>query len=210
MPGRSGSPKVRRDVRTAARGSDLPGTTRHGHDALGDGSAGERVLLVGNPNVGKSVLFGLLTGRYVVVSNYPGTTVEIARGTGNVSGRRVEVIDTPGVGALSPNSEDEKVARDVVLEPGEKTVVQVADAKNLRRALFLTAQFAELEIPTVLALNMWDEARDRGIEMDLARVRDEVGVPVVPTVATERRGLGASSPPSAGRLCLPSGRTTGK
>ncbi len=125
----------------------------HRHDAAPEAAGGgklPRVLLVGSPNVGKSVLFGLLTGRYVVVSNYPGTTVEITRGTGKLSGRQVEVIDTPGANSLSPNSEDEKVARDVVLVPGEKTVVQVADAKNLRRALFLTAQLAELEKPTVL------------------------------------------------------------
>ena len=148
-----------------------------------------RMLLVGNPNVGKSVIFGLLTGRYVVVSNYPGTTVEVARGETRLGGRKVEVIDTPGANSLSPNSEDERVARDVVLAPGAKTVIQVADAKNLRRALFLTAQLAELEIPMVLALNMSDEAQDRGITIDVAGLEKALGIPVVPMVATERRGL---------------------
>ena len=180
-----------------------PGQTEQRHGALCDDIAGSgdatraarTVVLVGNPNVGKSVISNLLTGSYVVVSNYPGTTIEIARGTGKVAGRNMEVIDTPGANALGPNSEEEKVARDVILEvdlpssAGGRTIIQVADAKNLRRALFLTAQLAELEIPTVLALNMWDEAMDRGTRIDLARLRDEVGVPVIPTVATERRGL---------------------
>ena len=152
-------------------------------------NADSSVLLVGNPNVGKSVFFRLLTGRYVVVSNYPGTTVEIARGSGRVGGRTVEVIDTPGANSLSPNSEDERVARDVVIAPGNKTVVQIADAKNLRRALLLTVQLAELEIPMVLSLNMWDEAQDRGIEIDAAALSDALGVPAIPTVATERRGF---------------------
>ncbi len=160
---------------------------------LADAETGTRglpkVLLVGNPNVGKSVFFGLLTGRYVMVSNYPGTTVELARGQGKLGGREVEVIDTPGANSLSPNSEDERVARDVVLAPGEKTVIQVADAKNLRRALLLTAQMAELEVPMVLALNMWDEAQDRGIDIDLEELRMMLGAEVVPTVATERRGM---------------------
>ncbi len=183
----------------------VPGLKSHGHDTPRDDAAqaddtrrtAQRVLLVGNPNAGKSVIFGQLTGQYVIVSNYPGTSVELTRGTWEASGRSVEVIDTPGANALSPNSEEEKVARDVVLElvlqpgSGKKTVVQVADAKNLRRALFLTSQLAELEIPTVLALNMWDEARGRGTEIDLARLRDEVGAPVVPTVATEGRGMRA-------------------
>jgi len=152
-------------------------------------SVDDSILLVGNPNVGKSVFFGLLTGRYVIVSNYPGTTVEIARGSGRAGGRAVEVIDTPGANSLSPNSEDERVARDVVLQPGEKVVIQVADAKNLRRALLLTAQLAELDVPMVLALNMADEAMDRGIEINAAALRDVLGVPAVLTVATERRGL---------------------
>jgi ferrous iron transport protein B len=150
-----------------------------------------RILLVGNPNVGKSVIFGLLTKTYAIVSNYPGTTVEVARGGTKIGGKRVEVVDTPGANSLTPNSEDERVARDCVLAPGPKVVIQVADAKNLRRALFLTAQLSELAVPTVVALNMWDEARDRGIDVDVDTVREALGVPVVPMVATERRGLRA-------------------
>ena len=161
---------------------------KHGPTDTPD-SAGDTLLLVGNPNVGKSVFFGLFTGRYVVVSNYPGTTVEIARGTGKIGGHPVEIIDTPGANSLSPNSEDERVARDVVIESGAKTVIQVADAKNLRRALLLTAQLAELDVPIVLALNMTDEAMDRGIHVDAAALGKELGVPAVPTVAIEHRGF---------------------
>ena len=152
-------------------------------------NAGDTILLVGNPNVGKSVFFGLFTGRYVVVSNYPGTTVEIARGTGRIGGHAINVIDTPGANSFSPNSEDERVARDVVIKSGGGTIIQVADAKNLRRALLLTAQLAELDVPMVLALNMADEARDRGIHVDAIALGKELGVPAVPTVAIERRGF---------------------
>lgn len=145
---------------------------------------------MGNPNVGKSVIFGLLTGRYAIVSNYPGTTVELSRGRLRLGGTELEVIDTPGANSLSPNSEDERVARDVLLEPGEKTVVQVADAKNLRRALMLASQLAELGLRQVLVLNMWDEAQDRGLRLDTEALAGALGVPVIPMVATERRGLG--------------------
>lgn len=155
-----------------------------------ENSESPKLLLVGNPNVGKSVFFNLLTGRYVAVSNYPGTTVEMSRGRGRFGGRETEVVDTPGANSLNPNSEDERVARDVVLAPGEKTLIQVADAKNLQRALLLTAQLAELAIPMVLVLNMWDEAQDRGVAIDLDRARSLLGIEVIPTVATERRGLG--------------------
>jgi len=147
-----------------------------------------RILLVGNPNVGKSVLFGLLTGTYVTVSNYPGTTVEVARGT--LKGRRGwSVIDTPGVNSLNPRSEDERVTRDLLLEGGETVVVQVADAKNLPRALALTTQLAEMDVPMVLCLNMQDEAIERGLEVNACELAALTGVEVVPTVAVQRRGI---------------------
>ncbi|MBP2682563.1 MAG: small GTP-binding protein, partial [Deltaproteobacteria bacterium] len=121
------------------------------------------VILVGNPNVGKSVVFGALTGRYVNVSNYPGTTVEITRGEARDRGSVLEVIDTPGVYSLLPMSEDERVTRDILMrEPGAR-VLQVCDAKNLRRSLMITVQLAEMEVPLVLAVNMADEARERGV-----------------------------------------------
>ncbi|UCF80823.1 MAG: ferrous iron transport protein B [Acidobacteriota bacterium] len=150
-----------------------------------------RVLLAGNPNVGKSVIFGLLTGRYAIVSNYPGTTVEVARGEGTLNRRRVTVVDTPGINSLLPTSEDERVARDILLAGGCDAVVQVADSKNLSRALLLTLELGEMGLPVVLALNMADEARSRGIEIDARRLGERLGVPVVSTVAVERKGVGA-------------------
>ena len=147
------------------------------------------LVLVGNPNVGKSVLFGALTGKYATVSNYPGTTVEVSRGSATLLGARWQVIDTPGIDSLLPLAEDGRVTRDVLLHQPGCIVLQVCDAKNLRRGLLLTAQLAEANVPLVLALNMSDEAAARGIRIDLVALSRELGVPVVETVAVERRGL---------------------
>lgn len=152
-------------------------------------SASRSVILVGNPNVGKSVLFGALTGRYVTVSNYPGTTVEVTRGHATIEGEPWHVMDTPGTNNLLPMSEDEQVTRDILLvEPGY-VCLQVCDAKNLRRGLLLTAQLAEAGVPFLLALNMADEARSRGFAIDHERLAATLGIEVVPTVAVERQGL---------------------
>jgi ferrous iron transport protein B len=148
------------------------------------------LLLVGNPNVGKSVLFGALTGRYVTVSNYPGTTIEVTRGNLTGSGRPLEIIDTPGTNHLIPMSEDERVTRDILLEESDGTIVQVGDAKNLRRTLVLTLELALLGRPTALTLNMMDEARSLGVRIDGATIERQLGIPVVETVAIRRQGLG--------------------
>jgi len=146
------------------------------------------VILVGNPNVGKSVVFGALTGRYVNVSNYPGTTVEITRGEARDRGISLEVIDTPGVYSLLPMSEDERVTRDILMrEPGAR-VLQVCDAKNMRRSLMITAQLAEMEVPLVLAVNMEDEARERGVMPRLETLEERLGVPAISTVAVRKKG----------------------
>lgn len=163
----------------------------HGTHLQPGQSAAQPLVLIGNPNVGKSVLFGLLTGRYVTVSNYPGTTVEVATGHAAFAPRDRLVFDAPGVNSLVPQSEDERVARDVLLDYPGATVVQVADAKNLARALFITAQLAEMRLPSVLVLNMWDEATERGIAIDTDGLTQELGIPVIRMVATERRGLRA-------------------
>lgn len=154
-----------------------------------EGGSMEKVMLVGNPNVGKSVLFSSITGRYVTVSNYPGTTVEVSRGNAKISGKRWQVIDTPGVNSLLPHSEDERVTRDLLMEEGGHKVVQVADAKNLRRALLITLELAEMGLAQVLVLNMEDEARDLGIQIDVRKLSEILGVPVVTTVATRRKGI---------------------
>lgn len=147
-----------------------------------------RVLLVGNPNVGKSVVFGRLTGTYVTVSNYPGTTVEVTRGTARLEGDEVEVVDTPGTNNLTPVSEDERVTRDLLLE-GSAAVLQVGDAKSLRRVLLLSAQLCELGLPFSLVLNMMDEARSRGIGIDVPALSRALGVAVVEAVAVLGVGL---------------------
>lgn len=148
-------------------------------------------LLVGNPNVGKSVLFGALTRRYVTVSNYPGTTVEVARGVALRLPGHPEIVDTPGTNSLTPQSEDEQVTRDLLLaEPGA-VVLQVGDTKNLRRTLYLTVQLAELGRRQLLVLNLQDEARDLGIRVESATLARSLGVPVVPATAIRGRGLDA-------------------
>ena len=147
-----------------------------------------RILLVGNPNVGKSVIFAYLTGTYAVVSNYPGTTVEVSHGQARFD-RSLEIIDTPGVNSLYPKSEDEKVTRDIILQNRGATVVQIADAKNLFRALMLTSELAELGCRTILVLNMMDEARQRGISIDTRELSKLLGIEVIETVAVEKRGL---------------------
>lgn len=164
---------------------------------------GGPVVLVGNPNVGKSVLFGLLTRRYVTVSNYPGTTVEVARGLASIDGCQRPVIDTPGVNSLLSPGECERVTRSILLDEEAASVVLVADAKNLQRALILATQLAEMEVPFVLTLNMDDEAQALGIRIDAERLSEILRAEVVRTVATRslgvdelRRVLERPSPPS--------------
>lgn len=150
--------------------------------------SGNTIALVGNPNVGKSVLFHRLTGQYVVVSNYPGTTVEITRGTlRQVPG--IMVLDTPGIVSFPAQSEDEAVTARVLLNDPLQAVIQVGDAKNLRRTLHLAVQLAEMRRPQVLALNMMDEARQRGLNLECAHLADALGIPVVSTVATQGKGV---------------------
>ena len=148
------------------------------------------VVLVGNPNVGKSALFGALTGTYVTVSNYPGTTVEVSTGHAALWGRRVAIVDTPGAASFVPSSEDERVTRDILLDGAAQNVVVVGDAKNLERTLLLAVQVAEMGIPFVLCLNMMDEARARGLAVDEEGLAEQLGVPVVSTVAVRREGIG--------------------
>jgi ferrous iron transport protein B len=169
-----------------------------------------RVVLLGNPNVGKSALFNALTGLRATVSNYPGTTVEVYRGA--LAGNGAEVVDSPGLNSLLPLSEDERVSWRLVREAREQegsVVVQVADAKNLRRALLLTLQLGQLRVPTVLVLNMHDEAEARGIRLDLRGLSAALGIPVCTTVATEGVGIDgvraalASARVPTGGLSLP-------
>ena len=147
-----------------------------------------KLFLVGNPNVGKSVIFGALTGTYATVSNFPGTTVTLSNGEAKIEGTQYELIDTPGINSLIPMSEDERVTRDLLLE-NEGVVIQVADAKNLERALPLTFQLQKMNLKFVLVVNMCDEADRVGIQINFKKLENILGVPVIPTVAIRGEGL---------------------
>jgi len=150
--------------------------------------SGDTMLLVGHPNVGKSVLFHRLTGTYVTVSNYPGTTVEVARAALR-SDRGKQLLDTPGVLSLPARSDDERATMRAILNEDARVLIQVGDAKNLRRTLALTALLAELGVPLILVLNMGDEAKARGVAVDSGQLAEALGVPVVQTVATNGEGV---------------------
>jgi ferrous iron transport protein B len=142
------------------------------------------LLLVGQPNVGKSLLFTRLTNRYATVSNYPGTTVEITSALAEFEGEIREVVDTPGTNTLAPQSNEERVTLDLLVDAHEADVVQVGDIGNLRRTLLLSLQLTEHEVPFTLCLNMSDEPH--GHVVDVAALADLVGVPVVATSALRR------------------------
>ena len=148
-------------------------------------------LLAGAPNVGKSALFGRLTGLYATVSNYPGTSVEVTTGTRGAGAAAVEVSDTPGLYALLAVTEEERVARQAIFAARGAAVIHVVDASHLDRALPLTLQLLALGTPLVLACNHLDEARRRGVAPDLALLSERLGIPVVGTVATTGEGVEA-------------------
>jgi ferrous iron transport protein B len=146
-----------------------------------------RILLMGNPNVGKSVVFSRLTGVHVISSNYPGTTVGYTQGTMKLGDGQAEIIDAPGTYTLEPTCEAERIALQM-MQTGD-VVVNVVDATNLERNLYLTLQLLESSVPVVVALNMWDDTKHRGIAIDLDRLRGLLGVPVIPTVAVSGEGI---------------------
>lgn len=152
-------------------------------------STNPRLALVGMPNVGKSVLFNALTGIYVTVSNYPGTTVEVSRGLAQIGEQTVTVIDTPGMYSLLPISEEEKVARDLLLIEPVSVVIHVVDGKNLGRMLPLTFQLIEAGLPVILAVNMMDEAHRWGLDLRQDALEMEVGIPVVCMAAALNQGI---------------------
>ncbi len=148
-----------------------------------------KIAIVGSPNVGKSVVFNRLTGRYAAISNYPGTTVDILRGKARLDGRDYEIVDTPGMYSFNPITEEERVARKILLEEKPESILHVVDAKNLERMLPLTLQLIDAGLPVILQVNMIDEAKNAGIEIDIARLERKLGIPVVPTVAVNGRGM---------------------
>lgn len=149
------------------------------------------VAIVGQPNVGKSLLFNRLTGSYVTVSNYPGTTVEVARGRFRLPycDSSLDLVDTPGLFNLMPTSEEERVTRRILFDERPGLVLNVVDAKNLTRMLPLTLQLIEAGLTVILDLNMMDEAELLGLDIDLIGLQNALGIPVLGTVGTNGKGL---------------------
>lgn len=148
------------------------------------------LLLVGNPNVGKSLLFTRLTDRYATVSNYPGTTVEMTTAAAEVDGEWRLIVDTPGVNGLLPQSQDEVVARDLLLHERDIEVAQVGDIANLRRTLLLTLQLSEYGVRFSLVLNMADELKSVDEGPDAKTLAGVLGIPVVVVSALRRWNIG--------------------
>jgi len=148
-----------------------------------------RIALAGNPNSGKSTIFNALTGEHQHIGNYPGVTVERKEGWFSDAGVRVVVVDLPGTYTLAAHSEDEKVARDYLVHEHPDVVVDVVDASNLERSLYLATELIELGLPLVLVFNKSDLAEAAGYEIDIAKLSGLLGVPIVPAVATKGRGI---------------------
>ncbi|HHX86907.1 MAG TPA: ferrous iron transporter B, partial [Firmicutes bacterium] len=164
-----------------------------------------RIILIGHPNVGKSQLFNLLTGSYVAVSNYPGTTVELSQGKGVIAGRPVKVVDSPGLYSLQAISEEEQVTRLLLFQERPSLVIQVVDARNLLRMLNLTLELVEAQLPLVLVVNMVDEALSSGLIVNCRLLFRRFGIPVIPSVLVA--GSGLQSIKKAIATCLWGGRS---
>lgn len=147
------------------------------------------IILVGSPNVGKSVLFNALTGSYTTVSNYPGTSVEVSRGYSTISGQRYQVLDTPGMYSLMPITEEERVARNILFSEDIHVVVHVIDARNIERMLPMTIQLIESGLPVILAVNIMDEAERIGMAIDFSLLQEKLGIPVVEAAFARKRGF---------------------
>lgn len=143
----------------------------------------KKLVLVGNPNVGKSIFFNYFTGLYVEVSNYPGTTVEILKGRY----KNFIVYDTPGIYGLSSFNDEERIAKNMIMEAD--VILNIVDAVNLERDLFLTLQLIDTGKPVVVALNMMDEAEKKKIKINIERLSKLLGVPVIPTIAVKQQGF---------------------
>ncbi|MES9885376.1 MAG: ferrous iron transporter B, partial [Candidatus Sedimenticola sp. 6PFRAG1] len=149
------------------------------------------IALGGNPNCGKSAIFNALTGIRQKTGNWPGVTVDRKEGRLRFEGDEFTIVDLPGIYSLDAASLDEQVTRDYLLSRDASLIVNVIDASNLERNLYFTVQLREMGIPMVIALNMMDVARNRGIKVDIEQLSRELGCPVVPVVATTGEGLPA-------------------
>ena len=149
----------------------------------------KKILLMGNPNVGKSVFFNRLTGANVIESNYPGTTVDYAKGYMKGDSEDFEIIDVPGTFSLEPKDKAEEVAVKMLEEEKGALVICVIDASKIERGLYLTLEIIERGYPVVLALNMWDVAEDKNIQIDIEKLKSILNIPVVPTIAISGKGF---------------------
>lgn len=148
-----------------------------------------KILLMGNPNVGKSAVFNRLTGAKVTESNYPGTTVDYTKGYMRLEGKDVEIIDVPGTFSLEPKDKAEEVAVKMLKENKDSIIICVIDSVKLERGLYLAIEIIEEGYPVVIALNMWDVVGDKNIRIDVEKLEDILGVPIVPTIAVSGEGM---------------------
>ncbi len=149
----------------------------------------KKIFLMGTPNVGKSMLFNQLTGAYVTVSNYPGTTVTVDRGVCKISAENFEIWDSPGMYSLCSITEEERISKLILLEEKSYVLLHVVDAKNLERMLPMTLQLIEANLPVILVLNMMDEAEKHGIKIEHSEIERKLGIPVITTTAASGKGL---------------------
>jgi ferrous iron transport protein B len=208
---RRADPETLRRIRAQSRGPGRPERPDAGEVR---GGRPVRIALAGNPNSGKTTLFNALTGSNQYVGNWPGVTVEKKEGSASLEGREAVIVDLPGIYSLSPYSLEELVARDYILGTGggeiPDAVLNIVDATNLERNLYLTVQLLELERPMLVALGFMDEARRNGDVIDTARLSEALGVPVVPISAKTGENIGvllraAIRQTHAGYTLLPDG-----
>jgi small GTP-binding protein len=146
------------------------------------------IALAGNPNSGKTTVFNNLTGARQHVGNWPGVTVEKKEGHCSFQGHNIKVVDLPGVYSLTAYSPDEVVARNFIIDEKPDVVVDIVDASNLERNLYLAVQIMEMGVPLIIALNMMDEAESRRYKIDIEAISKEMGVSVIPMVANRNKG----------------------
>ncbi|GAI16561.1 unnamed protein product, partial [marine sediment metagenome] len=148
-----------------------------------------KVLLIGQPNVGKSSLLNALVGPKVLVSNYPGTTVEITKGDRIFKNTKVDFVDTPGIYSISDRSEEEKITEKALFEQKIDGAVVIADVTSLERSLYMLLQILEAQIPVILALNFVEDGEKKGIKIDCEKLKKILGISVVPINPLTKRGV---------------------
>ena len=149
-----------------------------------------KIALAGNPNAGKTTIFNSLTGLHQHTGNWPGKTVEKKEGEIERNGIQIKIVDLPGTYSLTAYSPEEIVARDYILEESPDVIINVVDASNLERNLYLTVQLLELDVPVVVALNIMDELQREGADLNLAELSNLLGnIPIIPTTANRDRGV---------------------